>query len=210
MADAVKQKEASSRHFDRWARTYEQDATSRWLARLQDEALETLALLSDDRLLDAGCGTGAAVREVAPIVERAAGIDLSPAMIRRARELAADLPNATFEMADSEHLPFADGEFTAVLCTTSFHHYPGPERAVGEMARVLAPGGRIVIGDGCSDGLAARAFDWVLRTFQPSHVRMYRSRELEAMLVGAGLTHRTTRWMLGGGYMIMAATKPRP
>jgi ubiquinone/menaquinone biosynthesis C-methylase UbiE len=208
MADVVKQKEASSRHFDRWAQTYEADATSRWLARLQEEARETLALRSEDRVLDVGCGTGAAVRKVAPIVERAAGVDLSSAMIRRARELAAGRPNVELEVADSEHLPFADGEFTAVLCTTSFHHYPNPERAVGEMARVLLPGGRVAIGDGCSDGLAARAFDWVLRTFQPSHVRMYRSRELEELLAGAGMAHQSTRWLLRGGYMIMAASKP--
>jgi ubiquinone/menaquinone biosynthesis C-methylase UbiE len=207
MADAVKQKEASSRHFDRWAGTYEEDATSRWLAGLQSAALQTLAPEPEDRFLDVGCGTGAAVRRLAPIVARAAGADLSPAMVQRARELAVDLPNANFVVADSEQLPFEDEEFTAVLCTTSFHHYPDPERAVGEMARVLAPSGRVVVGDACSDGLAARAFDWVLRTFQPSHVHTYRSRELEALLAAAGLTHRTTRWLLGGGYMIMAAAK---
>jgi hypothetical protein len=55
-----------------------------------------------------------------------------------------------------------------------------------------------------------RAYDWVLRTFQPSHVRIYRSRELEALFAAAGLAHRRTRWLLGGGYMIMAAAKPRP
>jgi ubiquinone/menaquinone biosynthesis C-methylase UbiE len=205
--EAGKQKEASSRHFDRWAGSYEEDATSRWLAGLQHEALETLDLKPEDRLLDVGCGTGAAVRSAAPLVERAAGVDLSPAMIERARELAADLPNAEFEEADSEHLPFSDEEFTAVLCTTSFHHYPNPGQAVREMARVLEPGGRVVIGDGSSDGLAGRALDLVLRTFQSGHVHFNRSRELEAYIAGAGLAHRGTRWLLGRNYMIIEGEK---
>jgi ubiquinone/menaquinone biosynthesis C-methylase UbiE len=209
VADATKQKEASTRHFDQWATSYEEDATSRWLATLQDAAVEALALEARDRLLDVGCGTGAAVRRAAPEVERAIGVDLSPAMVARARELAAGLENVEFQEGDSERLPFGDGEFTAILCTTSFHHYPGPQRAVSEMARVLAPGGRVVIGDGCSDGMPARALDLVLRTFQSSHVHFNRSRELEAFFRGAGLSPTTRRWLAGRSYVIMAAAKPR-
>jgi SAM-dependent methyltransferase len=200
-------KARSRRHFDRWAGRYEEDRTSRWIAKLQNEALDALSLTADDRLLDVGCGTGAAVRGAAPVVERAVGVDLSPAMIARARELAADLPNAEFHEADSEGLPFGDGEFTALLCTTSFHHYPDPHLAAREMARVLGPGGRVLIGDGCGDRLGARAFDLILRTFQRSHVRLYRSEELEGILAQAGLAHQSTRLLLNGGYMIVAAGK---
>jgi ubiquinone/menaquinone biosynthesis C-methylase UbiE len=202
-------KESSRRHFDRWARHYEEDRTSRWLATLQGAAVEALDLRAGDRLLDVGCGTGAAVRNTAPQVERAVGVDLSPAMIARARELAAELPNAEFQEADSEWLPFSDGAFTAVLCTTSFHHYPDPERATREMARVLAPDGRLVIGDGCSDRLPARLADLVLRTFQPSHVHLYRSAELEELLGEAGLKPERTELLWNGGYVIMAARKRR-
>lgn len=206
--EASGKKERSRRHFDRWARRYESDPTSRWLATLQDRALETLGLGREDRFLDVGCGTGAAVRQAAGEVERAVGVDLSPAMISRARELAAEVPSADFEEADSESLPFADGAFTAILCTTSFHHYPSPERATSEMARVLEPGGRVVIGDGATDGLPSRALDLVLRTFQASHVRMYRSRELTALLEAAGLEATSTELLVMGGYAIVAARKP--
>jgi ubiquinone/menaquinone biosynthesis C-methylase UbiE len=208
VGEAASQKEASSRHFDRWARSYEEDPTSRWLATLQQAALNTLDPSAGDHILDVGCGTGAAVRNVAPLVERAVGVDLSPAMVARARELAADLRNVEFREADSEDLPFDDGDFTAVLCTTSFHHYPDPPRAAGEMARVLAPGGRVVIGDGCSDGLPGLFLDLVLRTFQPSHVHFNRARELETLLEDAGLGHRTTRWLSWRSYVIMDAAKP--
>ncbi len=200
-------KASSRRRFDRWARRYEEDRTSRWLATLQEDALEALDLRGDDRLLDIGCGTGAAVRRAAPLVERAVGVDLSPAMIARARELAADLPNAEFLEADSERLPFPDGAFSAVLCTTSFHHYPEPQRATGEMARVLVPAGRVVIGDGCSDRLATRILDLALRLFQPSHVHLHRSEELERLLAEAGLSHQRSRLLWRGGYVIMAARK---
>jgi ubiquinone/menaquinone biosynthesis C-methylase UbiE len=207
MAEATAKKESSRRHFDRWARRYERDPTSRRLATVQDAALEALDLGPSDRLLDVGCGTGAAVRRAAPRVERAVGVDLAPAMIARARELAAEVPNVEFLEADSERLPFADGAFTAVLCTTSFHHYPDPGCAAREMARVLASGGRVVIGDGCSDRLAARIFDLVLRTFQRSHVHLYRSSELAEILAGAGLHRESMSFLWNGGYMVMAAVK---
>ncbi len=208
-AGSTEKKARSRRHFDRWARRYEEDRTSRWLAELQREALDVLELTAGDRLLDVGCGTGAAVRRAAALVDHAVGVDLSPAMIARARELASDLPNATFQEADSERLPFPDGAFSAVLCTTSFHHYPAPRRAIGEMARVLAPGGRVAIGDGCADRLATRILDFGLRTFQRSHVRLYRSRELEAMLAAAGLSPQASRLLFKGGYVIATARKGR-
>jgi ubiquinone/menaquinone biosynthesis C-methylase UbiE len=208
MSGASSAKKASSRrHFDRWASRYEEDSTSRWLAGLQEPALEALRLTADDRLLDVGCGTGAAVREAAAGVERAVGVDLSSAMVARARELAVDLPNVEFHEADSERLPFADGAFTAILCTTSFHHYPDPRQATLQMARVLAPGGRLVIGDACGDRLATRILDVVLRALQRSHVHIHRSLELEGILAEAGLSHQSTRLLFGGGYMIVAARK---
>jgi ubiquinone/menaquinone biosynthesis C-methylase UbiE len=201
-------KSQSRRHFDRWARTYEQDPASRWLAGIQRQAMETLELGPGDRFLDVGCGTGAAVRTAAQTAERAVGVDLSPAMIERARHLAVDSPSAEFEVGDAENLPFADGEFTAVLCTTSFHHYPDTQKALAEMSRVLAPGGRVVLADGCRDLPVVRVFDEFLRRLQPSHVGLHRSRDLESMLTGAGLRDPRTRRLLAGGYAIVRADKP--
>ena len=202
-------KERSRRHFDRWAGRYERDVASRRLAGLQRVALDALELCADDRLLDVGCGTGAAVRLAAPRVERATGVDLSPAMIERARELAAGLDNVEFIEADSERLPFDDGTYTAVVCTTSFHHYPNPERAASELARVLEPGGRLVVGDGCTDNLIARLVDRALRTFQPSHVGFRRSAELAELLAGAGLEPQVPRLLWRGGYVVLSANALR-
>jgi ubiquinone/menaquinone biosynthesis C-methylase UbiE len=204
--DSSAAKKASSReHFDRWSREYERDQVSRWLQQLQLEALSALDPRLGDRLLDVGCGSGAAVRAAASSVDRVVGVDLSEGMIARARELAGATANVEFSVADAEALPFEDATFTALLCTTSFHHYPNPERAVAEMARVLTPGGRIVIADMVSDRLIMRAVDQMLRRTQRSHVGCQRSNGLASLLTGAGLAVSITRPLFHGFFAIVAA-----
>jgi ubiquinone/menaquinone biosynthesis C-methylase UbiE len=207
--DESARQEDAARRFDQWAERYEEDSVSRWLAALQDHGLEALDLRTDDQFLDVGCGTGRAVRRAAFVVQRAAGVDLSPAMVVRARELAASLPNVEFEEADASHLPFASGEFTAILCSTSFHHYPDPQGAVDEMARTLAPGGRLVIADGSADRFLSRLADRLIWLLQPSHVRFYTSREMADFFYEAGLRDVQLRSIWGGGYAFIRGRKPR-
>ena len=191
---------AARTHFDRWSETYERDSAARWLREVQTEALAALALSRDDALLDVGCGTGAAVRDAAPTVARAVGLDLSPRMIAqaRARAGAEGLTNVEFREGDvSGPLPFADAAFTALVCTTAFHHFPRPRDTVAEMARVLAPGGRLVIADANRRHPAVFALDLVLRVAQPSHAGFRSPSQLMHDLVAVGLqrvSFCTTRW----------------
>jgi ubiquinone/menaquinone biosynthesis C-methylase UbiE len=209
-ADSPAARKASSReHFNRWSHEYEHDQVSRWLQELQLEALGALDPGTEDRLLDVGCGSGAAVRAAAATVAHAVGVDLSQGMIDRARELAGTTPNVEFSVADAEALPFEDATFTALLCTTSFHHYPNPERAVAEMARVLTPDGRIVIADIVSDRQIMRVFDQVLRRTQRSHVGCQRSRGLAGLLTGAAFAEPTKRTLFHGFFAIVAARNAR-
>jgi ubiquinone/menaquinone biosynthesis C-methylase UbiE len=200
-------KDAARRWFDRRAAGYESGVTSRWRDPVRRASLEALELDPEDRLLDVGCGTGAASRSAAETAESVVGVDLSPEMIERATGLAGGAGNLRFEVADAEQLPFADGGFTKVLCSNSFHHYPDPSSAVQEMVRVLGPKGRLVIGDACSDLGTARIADRFLRWFEPGHVRLYRSTELGSFLHGAGLTDVMLRRLSGGGFAIVRGTR---
>lgn len=65
------------------------------------------------------------------------GLDLSPEMIRRAKE--KQIPHADFCVGDAEFLPYPDQSFDVVLCMQSFHHYPNPEGVLEEVYRVLRP-----------------------------------------------------------------------
>jgi ubiquinone/menaquinone biosynthesis C-methylase UbiE len=208
MGDRATKLRANRRHFDRWARRYETDRVSRRLATLQAAALAALDLRAGDRLLDVGCGTGAAVRTAAAVADRAVGVDLSAAMIERGRELAAGTPNLELLEADAETLPFPDGSFTAVLCSTSLHHYPHPERAVAEMARVLERAGRVAIADAITDRPVVWLADRVLRRLQRSHVGMRSAAELEALLRGAGFERPRTSTLERGMWAVVSAERP--
>jgi|SRR5580765_2905402 ubiquinone/menaquinone biosynthesis C-methylase UbiE len=196
-------KVASRRWFDRRAGRYEGGATSRWRDPVQQASLAAVHLTGDDVLLDVGCGTGAASRAAGPVAKFVVGVDLAPDMTRRATELARAIENVRFVVADSEQLPFDDGAFTAVVCSNSFHHYPDPLRAVREMDRVLASGGRLVIGDACADLRTARIADVVLRRIEPGHVRLYGSSELGSFLQRSGFSRVMLRKLSGGGFAIV-------
>ena len=134
--------------FARWAPQYENgEVMSRLLSGLQTRAAAMLHLGPDDRFLDVGCATGAAVRVASATVEFALGVDSSAAMIQRARVLAAARPRAAFVVADAQQLPFPPATFSAVLCSTALRHFPDATCAAAEMVRVLTPAGRMVIAD---------------------------------------------------------------
>jgi ubiquinone/menaquinone biosynthesis C-methylase UbiE len=134
--------------FARWAPHYENgDGLSNLLSELQSRAARSLHLECDDRLLDVGCATGAAVRAASARVELALGVDSSPAMIRQAEALADACPRAAFVVANAQQLPFPPATFSAVLCSTVLRHFTDGSGAVTEMLRVLTPAGRMVVAD---------------------------------------------------------------
>jgi ubiquinone/menaquinone biosynthesis C-methylase UbiE len=193
--------QAARTHFDRWSATYEQDRGGRRLREIQTHALQMLRLQPSDVLLDLGCGTGAGVREASAAVARAVGFDLSPAMIARARALADGLANVEFFEGDvSGRLPVANAEFTAVLCTTAFHHFPRQMDTIAEIARVLEPGGRLVIADANRSHPAVFVLDLALRLLQPSHVGFRSPTRLRSDLRAAGFAEATTSTIWGGAY----------
>ena len=109
--------------------------------------LDELAKDSFERLLDVGCGTGPMVELLASeFPDRSyTGLDLTPRMIEVAN--AKGIGNVRFVVGDAEDLPFDDGSFDTVICANSFHHYPNPQAFFDGVARVLCPGGKLVLRD---------------------------------------------------------------
>ena len=145
----------------------------------------------DDTVLDVACGGGIVVCALAPHVSHASGIDMTPAMLDRARRLAAEkgITNVTWREGDVTPLPWPDGAFTIVVTRFAVHHFPDPSAVLREMVRVCAPGGHIVVADTCAsaDPAKAAAFNRLEKLRDPSHVRALPLTELQALFRMVGL-----------------------
>jgi SAM-dependent methyltransferase len=108
-------------------------------------AIDLLELGPGDRLLDIGCGLGAALERAVALGAEAEGIDPSPSMVARA---SGRVPAATVKLGSAEEIPFEDGRFTVVMAVATFHHWADRERGLYETFRVLEPGGRLLILEG--------------------------------------------------------------
>jgi len=142
-------------------------------------------------VLDVACGPGAFVLGVAPRVMFATGIDLTPEMLRQARQFQAEkqIANAAFACADADHLPFPDASFDLVTCQQAFHHITKPEPVLLEMVRVTKPQGRLLI----IDPLAPESdpkfelFNHIERLRDPSHTSSLRLTTFLSMFEEHGL-----------------------
>jgi len=126
-----------------WSGTY--DGPMR-LITVEEPAMHALvdALAPGSDVLDAACGTARHGAYIAGKGHRLTGLDRSPDMLAKAR---AKLPDATFMEGDLEALPFEDARFDAVLCGLALVHLPKLDKAMAEFARVLRPGGRLIVSD---------------------------------------------------------------
>jgi SAM-dependent methyltransferase len=129
----------------------------------------------DDRALDVACGPGLVACAFAQVVHSVVGIDLTPAMLEKARELAAakDLANVSFRTGDVNSLPFDAGSFSIVTSRYAFHHFQQPVRVLREMARVSRPGGRVAVMDMIASDVPAKAalFNHMEKLRDPSHAK---------------------------------------
>lgn len=132
--------------------------------------------LAGKALLDIGCGTGALVRALAARGARATGVDPSAEAIAAAR---ANAPEAAFQVASAEHLPFADASFDGAIFLNALHHIPEMTEALREAGRVVRPGGRVVV----VEPLAAGSFFAALRPVEDeTAVRLAAQQAIEEAL----------------------------
>jgi len=101
---------------------------------------QAVAECKPSKVLEVGCGPG----ELSERIQRELGasvvaVDISPRMVELARKRGVDA-----RVGDAEHVPFEDGSFDCVVAAWMLYHVPNVDLALGELARVLCPGGRLV------------------------------------------------------------------
>lgn len=108
----------------------------------------------DWQVLDVATAAGHTAFAFAPHVAHVTATDLTPEMLTVAAGLAAEkgLTNVSFEPADAEKLPYADGQFNLVTCRIAPHHFPDIQQFIHEAARVLKPGGQLAVVDNIVPG----------------------------------------------------------
>ncbi len=130
--------------------------TAEWYATHYGEyatnrlAVDAIEVAPDAIVIDVGCGTGSALRRLAPRVPdgRLIGVDPVPRMLVIARERAAADPNGhriEFVEAPAERLPFEDDVADVVLAFDSIDHWEDRDAGLLEVVRVLRPGGRLAV-----------------------------------------------------------------
>jgi demethylmenaquinone methyltransferase/2-methoxy-6-polyprenyl-1,4-benzoquinol methylase len=132
-----------------------------------------------DRILEVGGGSGRVARTVGATV-----VDPSRGMLRRARTKQLETVQAS-----ATDLPHPDGSADAVFVVDALHHFPDPERCLEEMARVLAPGGVLVVTEFDRSTRLGRALE-AAETAVRFDSTFYTAAELETMIEAAGLDLR--------------------
>jgi ubiquinone/menaquinone biosynthesis C-methylase UbiE len=151
-------KQQAALEFTSWSESYDRSILQ-WLLfgpshRALIKRIREAAGDQPIKMLDVGCGTGVFASKVRVTLPRVdvCGVDLVSDMLAKGHSRwRLHQRHVLPVQGDSERLPFASGSFDIVTCANSFHHYPRQDRAVAEMARVLRPGGRLMIIDGYRD-----------------------------------------------------------
>ncbi len=137
--------------YEGWAASY--DSPGNQLIDIEQPIVQQiLAGLPVGVALDAACGTGRHAAHLAKLGHHVIGVDSSPEMLAVARE---KLPDVEFHQADLVQLPLREQAVDIVVCALALTHVPELERALAEFARVLRPGGHLVVSDsrGVIDGV---------------------------------------------------------
>ena len=167
-----------------------------------------------DVVLDVACGPGILACAFAKVCRHVTGIDLTPAMLDRARALQHEqgLTNLTWRQGDVLPLPYADGSFTLVVSRFAFHHLLEPGAVLKQMSRVCAPGGTVMVIDSAPAPDKADAFNRMEVLRDPSHVRALPVAEHVRLFTAAGLGEpRQTFYRLEGELEgLLARSFPKP
>lgn len=191
MSEEIFDKKAS--FFDRWAPNYDIILTTIFYQSLHKRLLSYLSLPHPPYVLDLGCGTGRLLNRLAKNFPdlQGIGVDLSPQMLKEARDTNQHHPRLIFTQGNAENLPCADNQFDAVFNTISFLHYPNPQQVFKEVSRVLKPQGRFYLVD------YIRLYSLDSIPFSPGGINFYSPQERETFANNVGLTTQGHYHLLG-------------
>ena len=133
--------------FNQWAAAGRGDEMEGHHSDITNQTLDLMDLQPGDRVLDLGCGTGWASRRMARVVTEGevVGLDVADEMLRRAEGVSTGLNNVRYVWGSAEKIPAPDNHFAKVLSVESFYYYADQGKALDELRRVLAPGGKLFI-----------------------------------------------------------------
>lgn len=154
-----------------------------------DRLVRFSGVTGNDTVLDVACGPGLLACTFAKIAREVTGIDMTPAMLAKARawQQKHGLANCAWDLGDSSALPYPDGAFSMVITRYSMHHFPDPMQAWREMVRVCRLGGTVMVVDVALPPEKAPAYDHFETLRDPSHTRALTLDEFPAMAREAGL-----------------------
>ncbi|GAA2575153.1 class I SAM-dependent methyltransferase [Dactylosporangium fulvum] len=170
---------------------------------------EWLGARARGRVLEVAIGTGRNLPHY-PADAEITGIELSPAMLGFAEQRATDLGRAVnLREGDAERLSFADASFDTVVCALSLCTIPDPAAAIGEMRRVLVPGGRLLLLDHIgSTWPPIRAAQWLLERITIPAVGEHFTRRQLPLVEAAGFRIVEVERLKAGTVERIHAIKP--
>lgn len=178
------------RHASEWDRMAQLNVDENAVAQAAEKLLP---LGSVDQLLDIGTGTGRMLEKFAPLVANATGVDMNAEMLKvaRANMDKSGLNNVSIRQADIFNLPFKNDSFGAITCHQVLHFVDRPQAAIGESARVLKPGGYMLIAD-----LAPHKVEELRENH--AHRRLgFEDSEVKSWFAGAGIRPQATVHLKG-------------
>jgi ubiquinone/menaquinone biosynthesis C-methylase UbiE len=196
-SESIHQREQMALVRDRFTRTADVFADYVLKERVfeAERLLRLVAPTGSERALDVACGPATLARIFAPHVRSISGLDLTPAMLERARKEAAagNLSNFSLIRGNVLQVPFGSDTFDLVVTSYSIHHLPDAAAAIGEVARILKRGGKFGLLDiiVSEDQAKAKAYNDIEIARDASHTRALPVSEFERLLASSGLGIRS-------------------
>lgn len=153
---------------------------------------------SGDVCLDLGTGTGHTAAHLARVAAKVTGLDPAEGMLKAAREAYGGVGNLEFVLAPAQNTGLASNSFDLITARHTLHHHPDLAATLGEVTRLLRPGGRLVLVDEVTpDAEVDVWYDALERTRDYTHVRAYSMSEWQAFIAEAGL-----EWVVGDAHTV--------